>query len=169
MLQVLSADDTANSSTSSSTEWETESFTHSTTDAAVLNTSFQLCSVSPLKQHGKSKQTQACCKILKTANILLCQVDQESTSVKICEKQKNYITEIDKEKIECSDRLCEAISEKMQSADRITKMQLLTMIPDTWSVKRAAQCFGDTKYQVKKARKIKNVKEILPRSEKKKR
>ena len=103
MLQALSADDTTNSSTSSPTESEAESFTHLAMDSAVIKTSLELCSVSPLKRHGKSKQTQgaeARCKILKTANILLGQVDQESTSVKICEKQKNYSTEVDKEKIE---------------------------------------------------------------------
>ena len=55
----------------------------------------------------------------------------------------------------------------MQSADRITKMQLLGLFPDTWSVERTAQCFGITKYQVKKARKMKE-KGILSRPEKKK-
>ena len=89
MLQAISADDTTNSSTSSSTESEAGSFTHSAMDTAVINTSFELRSVSPLKRVGKSKQTQgakARRKILKTANILLGQVDQESTSVKICKK-----------------------------------------------------------------------------------
>ena len=123
-----------------------------------MNASFKLCSVSPLKQHGTSKKTQvaeACRKILKTANILLGKIDQESRSVEICEKQHDHLTKDDKEKIEHSDRLCEAIDEKMQSADKITKLQLLTLIPDTWSVERAAQHFGITNYQVKKARQLK--------------
>ena len=112
--------------------------------------------MSPLKRHDKSKQTQAAearRKILKTANILLGKVDQESTSVKICEKQDDQLTNDDKKKIEHSERLCEAISEKMQSADKTTKLQLLTLIPDTWSVERAAQHFGVTKYQVKRQEK----------------
>ena len=168
-LQTLSANDTTSSSTSTSTESETEFFTHSTMDAAVMNTSFELCSVSPLKQHGKSKKTQvaeACRKILKTANILLGKIDQQSRSVEICEKQHDHLTQDDKEKIEHSDQLCEAIDEKMHSADKITKLQLLTLIPDTWSVEKAAQHFGVNNYQVKKARKLK--KRILSRPEKKK-
>ena len=35
----------------------------------------------------------------------------------------------------------------MQSADRITKMQLIILIPDTWSAERAARRSGVTKYQ----------------------
>ena len=61
------------------------------------------------------------------------------------------MTKEDKEKIEHSDRLCQAISEKLQSANRSTKIQLLTLITDTWSVEKAAQRFKVTKYQVKKA------------------
>jgi len=76
--------------------------------------------------------------------------------------QDDGLEKDNKEKIEHSDRLCEAISEKIQSADRITKLQLLTLIPNTRSVERAAQHFGFTKYQVKKARKMKKEQGILP-------
>jgi len=40
----------------------------------------------------------------------------------------------DKEKIQHSDQSCKAISEKIQSEDRITKLKLLTLILDSWSV-----------------------------------
>ena len=56
----------------------------------------------------------------------------------------------------------------MQSADKITQLQLHTFIPDTWSVERVSQRFGVTNYQVKKARKLNKKKGILPRPEKKK-
>ena len=54
MLQALSADDATTSSTSSSTESEVEAPTHSIIDSAVINISFELCSVSPLERRGKS-------------------------------------------------------------------------------------------------------------------
>ena len=66
-----------------------------------MNTSFELCSVSPLKQHGKIKKTQvaeAHRKILKTANILLGKIDQESRLIEICEKQHDHLAKDDKEK-----------------------------------------------------------------------
>ena len=165
-----SADNGTTSSTSSSTESEVEAPTHSTIDSAFMNTSFELCSVSPLKRHGKSKQTQAAearRKILKTANVLLSKANQESTSFKICDKQDELLAKEDKEKVEHSDHLCLAINEKIQSVNRSTKIQLLTLILDSWSVEKAAQCFGVTKYQVKKARKMKE-KGILLILEKKK-
>jgi len=132
LSQSLNTGNATSSSTSSSTESKAESLTHLSMDTTMINTSFELCLVSPLKQHDKNKQTQAVearCKILKTANILLSKANQESTSVKICEKQEDCLTKDDKEKIEHSNQLCEAISEKMQSADRITKIQLLTFDP----------------------------------------
>jgi len=49
-LATRLADD-ATTSTLSSTESEAESPTHPTMDAALRNTSFELCSVSPLKRH----------------------------------------------------------------------------------------------------------------------
>jgi len=166
----MSADD-ATTSTPSYMESEAKSPNYSTMDAALINTSFELCSVSPLKGHGKSKQTQAAearHKILKSANVLLGYVEQEKASVQICEMQDDGLEKDNKEKVELSYQLCEAISEKIQSADRITKLQLLSLILDTWSVERAAQHFGVTKYQVKKARKMKMEQGILPRPEKSK-
>jgi len=71
-------------------------------------------------------------KILKSTKVLLGYVEQEKASVQICEIQDDGFEKDNKEKIKHSDRLCEAISEKIQSADRITKLQLLTSIPDTW-------------------------------------
>ena len=78
--------------------------------------SFELCSVSPLKRHDKSKPKQAaeaCRKILKTANVLS-KANQESTSVKICDKLDELLVKENKKKLKHSDRLCQAISEKMQ-------------------------------------------------------
>ena len=104
-LQALSGDDATPSSTLSSTESEADASTHSARDAATMITLFELCSVSPLKQHGKSKQTQAVearRRILKTAKIVLTKASQESRSVKVCDEQNDHITKEDKEKIEHS-------------------------------------------------------------------
>ena len=48
MLQVSSADDTTITSTSSSTESKVETPIYSTMDAEVMNTSFELCSISDI-------------------------------------------------------------------------------------------------------------------------
>ena len=86
MLQALSANDATTTGTSSSTESEVEAHSHSTTDAAVMNTSFGLSSISrPFKRLGKRKH-----KRLKLAarfcKLLIYWANQESTSVKICDK-----------------------------------------------------------------------------------
>ena len=82
-----------------------------------MSTSVELCSISrSLKRHCKSKQTQgieAPSKILKTANTLLSKVNHQSISVKICDKQDDSITKKIEEKIEHSDQLCQAFSEKL--------------------------------------------------------
>ena len=58
MLQALSADGAA-TTTSSCTERKVEVPIYSTLVSEVMNTSFELCSISrSLKQHGKSKQKQ---------------------------------------------------------------------------------------------------------------
>ena len=84
-------------------------------DSEVINTSFELCSISrSLKLHGKSKQTHAVkarSKTPKTADILLSKTNQERTLVKICDEQDDSITKKVKEKIEHSDRLCQGFSE----------------------------------------------------------
>ena len=48
MLQVSSADDTTITSTSLSTESKVQTPTYSTMDAEVMNTSFELCSISDI-------------------------------------------------------------------------------------------------------------------------
>ena len=81
---------------------------------------------------AKSKQTQAAearHKILETADVLS-KANQESTSVKVCDKQDELLVRQDQEKMEYSDRLCQAISGKIQSSNRSTKIQRLTLIPD---------------------------------------
>ena len=57
---------------------------------------------------------------------------------------------------------------KLPSASRSSKIQLLTLIPDTRSIEKAAQRFEVTKYKVKKARKRKKEKGIFLSLEKKK-
>ena len=51
MLQVVSADDTTTTSTSSSTVSRVEIPTHSTMDAEVMSTSFELGSISDITAH----------------------------------------------------------------------------------------------------------------------
>ena len=61
-----------------------------------MNTSLALRSISrSLERHRKSKHTQvveARSEILKTANILLSKANQETTSIKNCDKQDDTIT-----------------------------------------------------------------------------
>ena len=122
-----------------------EAPTYSTMDSEVMNTLFEFWSISrSLKGRSKSKLTQvveARSKILKTANILLSKTNQESTWRKICDKQDDSITKKSK-KIEHSDRLCQAFSEKLQSANQSTKIKPLTLISDILSEKRKHNILG---------------------------
>jgi len=43
----------------------------------------------------------------------------------------------------------------------LSKFKLLTLVPESWTIKRAIQEFGGTEHDVKKARKLKNEKGIL--------
>jgi len=63
-----------------------------------------------------SKQIQAdeaCHKILRSANLLLGYVEQENTSVNMCEKQDDSFAKDETENIEHLDHLSKDISEKL--------------------------------------------------------
>ena len=166
-LQEMTAEDDV-----TSTESEKDSPKKMNTD--VINSSLELCSVSPLKLHGKSKATlkaEAQRKIMQTASVLLRHADNDSTSslniIKSGSTAIDNLTQDEKEKIQHSDHLCHAIKNKIKSADKETTLQLLTLIPDSWSIERARKHLEISARQIRNARRLKKIQGILPRVEKK--
>ena len=119
MLQIVSADDTNITITLPSTKSEIETTTYSNLDAAVINTSFEVCSISRSLKSKLTQAVEACRKILKTANIRPSNTKQESTAVKICDEQDNHFTKKVKEKIERSDHFAKPL---VRSYNQLTEV-----------------------------------------------
>ena len=73
---------------------------------------------------------------------------------------------------ECSkcsdlDRLTVLLKEKLKMSSTQEKVKILTLAPETWSISKTCNEFDVSEYLVKKARKLKNPKEILAEREKK--
>ena len=60
----------------------------------------------------------------------------------------------------CS-RLVEEIKKKMTLASKQERIQLLSIVPEDWSIQKTVEFFGVTEYSVKLARKLKKEKGIL--------
>ena len=53
-----------------------------------------------------------------------------------------------KNKVEELDRLHSAMTEKLITASNTEKLQILTLVPDSWSRKYCSECFGVSQYLV---------------------
>ncbi|KAK2727367.1 hypothetical protein QYM36_008007 [Artemia franciscana] len=78
-----------------------------------------------------------------------------------CQKTKKKTREILIKKVEDFDKLVGLLKEKLVSVGRSQKVQILTLVPESWSKKKVATEFQVTKYMVKQARKLKREKGIL--------
>ena len=59
------------------------------------------------------------------------------------------------------DRLHAAMKEKLVTASNTEKLQILTLVPDSWSQKYCSEYFGVSEYLIRSARELKQRKEIL--------
>ena len=78
-----------------------------------------------------------------------------------CHKTKKKTKEILIKKAEGFDKLVGLLKEKLMSVGRSQKVQILTLVPESWSQKKVATEFQVTEYMVKQARKLKREKGIL--------
>ena len=73
-----------------------------------------------------------------------------------------------KNKAEELDRLHAAMKEKLVTASNTEKLQILTLVPDSWSQKYCSEYFGVSEYLIRSARELKQRKGILAQLSKKK-
>ena len=66
-----------------------------------------------------------------------------------------------KNKFDELDRLHVAMKEKLVIASNAEKLQILTLVPDSWSRKYCSEYFGVSEYLIRSARELKQRKEIL--------
>ncbi|XP_065643371.1 uncharacterized protein LOC136075062 [Hydra vulgaris] len=137
----------------------------------LINTSFDKLDVSPVKFHGvpqhakislgKRKLMQATDVMSKKLSVIL---NVNATDV------KNDVTEEPnvehQKKAEDLDKLILSMQEKLKTANRREKIQILTLVPDSWSLRKATEVFNISKSTITKARKLKFEKGILTLPEK---
>ena len=73
-----------------------------------------------------------------------------------------------KNKAEKLVRLYAAMKEKLVTASNTEKLQILTLVPDSWSRKHCSEYFGVSEYLIRSARELKQRKGILAQSSQKK-
>ena len=66
-----------------------------------------------------------------------------------------------KNKAEELDRLYAAVKEKLFTASNAEKLQILTLVPDSWSRKYCSDYFRVSEYLIWSARELKQIKGIL--------
>ena len=71
------------------------------------------------------------------------------------------MTEIPRIKVEDLARLHAAMKEKLVIASNTEKMEMLTLVPDSWPQKYCSEYFGVSKYLIQSARELKQRKGIL--------
>ena len=73
-----------------------------------------------------------------------------------------------KNKAEEYDRLHGAVKEKLVTASNIQKLQILTLVPYSWSLKYCSEYFAASEYLIWSARELKQRKGILAQPSQKK-
>ncbi|XP_065651278.1 uncharacterized protein LOC136079467 [Hydra vulgaris] len=137
----------------------------------LINTSFDKLDVSPVKFHGvpqhaktslgKRKLMQATDVMSKKLSVIL--------NVNVTDLKKDVTEEPNVEhqkKAKDLDKLILSMHEKLKTANRREKIQILTLVPDSWSLRKASEVFNILKSTITKARKLKFEKGILTLPEK---
>ena len=73
-----------------------------------------------------------------------------------------------KNKVEELDRLHAAMKEKLVTTSTTEKLQILTLVPDSWLQKYCSEYFGVSEYLIRSARELKQRKGILAQTSQKK-
>ena len=104
-------------------------------DCGVTNESLRLLDCSPLKKHVRTDRTFNHGK-RKT----------EEFTKKFCSAVAVALTEPDLENEDCNSclSLVKNIKEKLKICNKQERVQLLTIVPDDWSIKKTAKFFNVT-------------------------
>ena len=133
----------------------------------VLSDSVTLLGLPPIKAVGKRDRAEyRKQKVKKSKRSFL------GLAASACDIDKNELLYHDSPKCsKCSDldRLTELLKDKLKMSSTQEKVKLLTLVQESWSISKACNEFDVSEYLVKKARKLKNSKEILAEPEKEER
>ena len=138
-----------------------------------MNKSFHYSGVSPIKLHGATKARQITTTKEKLQRVKYFDEKQAARVVgvevgKIREKSlEDKIRKEEREKAAELDKLHFLLKEKITASTKREKIKLLTLVPDSWSRKQAAEFFNVTEYLVRTARRLKKEKGMLAEPERK--
>ena len=135
----------------------------------VLNTTLSELDMSPIKlhsipqsskvSHGKQKIRQANEALSKRVASYL-DVDAEALDISN-ENPVNLSNKEINEKADDLDYLVDLMKEKLKVSNRRRKIQILTITPHSWSLRKAAQVFNVSKSTVQKSRRLRDERGIL--------
>ena len=132
----------------------------------VLSDSVTLLGLPPIKAAGKRDRVEyRKQKVKKSKRSFV------GLAASACDIDENELYHDSPKCSKCSDldRLTELLKDKLKMSSTQEKVKLLTLVPESWSISKACNEFDVSEYLVKKARKLKNSKEILAEPEKKER
>ena len=119
-----------------------------------LNSSLVKLDISPLKTHSvtsHSKSAHGKCK--------LAQVESFKKSELTKDESKSDTDKNNKEvKARDLDHLVECMKKKLETGNRHKKLQILALLPKSWSIRKAAKEFGVSKKTIQKAKNLKEEK-----------
>ena len=129
-----------------------------------LNSALESIGVSPVNIHGvvqHSRASNAKSKFKKVLNVYKEDIFAAYVSdIEIKEPPPIYDRDT-KNKAEELDRLHAAMKEKLVTASNTEKLQILTLVPDSWSRKYCSEYCGVSEYLIRSARELKQRKSML--------
>lgn len=139
-----------------------------------LSDCFNTIGVSPIKTHSRPKRSQVKQGQKKIKAVMTSISDKVAKSLNVPiesvippSKAEKLNKELE-QKAKDFDELMQALAEKVKSLkDRRLKMQILTLVPSSWSMKKTEEFFKVSNYMVRAARKLVQEKGILALPDKK--
>lgn len=131
-----------------------------------LNLSIQNLGESPFKLHAIAPHCQSSYakrKLTSVTNKLKCKVGKVlEKEFSLDESPCGGVSKIDQQKIKDMDRLVELIKEKLNvTTSQKERLQILTLVPASWSRKRISEEFSVSEYTARKSKELFNEKGIL--------
>ena len=130
-----------------------------------LNSTLESIGVSPVNIHGVSQYSRASNaegKLKKVLNMYKENISAAYVSDIETEEPRPIYDRDTKNKAEELDRLHAAMKEILVTASNTEKLQILILVPDSWSRKYCSEYFGVSKYLIRFSRKLKQrIKVIL--------
>lgn len=143
-----------------------------TPEKAVLNTSLTSLGISPAKLHSVARHSRSAAakRKLESATGALKTKISHVYQVELATEASNNpdsVLTILEEKAKHHDELMDKIKQKIKHANNREKIQLLTLVPQTWSRQKVSSTFQVSEYLVRQARALVIEKGILSMPEQK--